>query len=291
MASRSAPDRALRRIHGGHRSLPCLGGAPRRTRLRHRRRRGQGGLLRHARHPGRGRPRPALGSGLQVRSRHGGHPPAKIGVNVGRTGALNPYAVMEPVEVGGVTVSQATLHNEDDIRRKDIREGDWVVIQRADDVIPQVVGPVIQKRTGSEREFRLPDICPSCGSHTVRPEGEVVVRCPNRSCPSQIVESIKHFVSKGAMDIEGVGERLVENLFQAGTAQEPGRPLRAEGKRPGRSGGLPFRQQAGETAAPTPAEDQRRQHLQGPARFPERPFHRVLFALGIRHVAPSTPSC
>ena len=208
----------------------------------------------------------------------------KIGVNVGRTGALNPYAVMEPVEVGGVTVSQATLHNEDDIRRKDIREGDWVVIQRAGDVIPQVVGPVIQKRTGSEREFRLPDICPSCGSHTVRPEDEVVVRCPNKSCPSQIVESIKHFVSKGAMDIEGVGERLVENLFKLGLLKnladlyalkendlvglEVSHSFNKQGKR------LPQRLQETSVANIFKAlEDSR-----------ERPFHRVLFALGIRHV-------
>ncbi|MHB1324626.1 MAG: NAD-dependent DNA ligase LigA [Thermoleophilia bacterium] len=208
----------------------------------------------------------------------------KIGVNVGRTGALNPYAVMEPVEVGGVTVSQATLHNEDDIRRKDIREGDWVVIQRAGDVIPQVVGPVIQKRTGSEREFRLPDICPSCGSHTVRPEGEVVVRCPNRSCPSQIVESIKHFVSKGAMDIEGVGERLVENLFKLGLLKnladlyalkesdliglEVSHSVNKQGKR------LPQRLQETSVANIFKALQDSR----------ERPFRRVLFALGVRHV-------
>jgi DNA ligase (NAD+) len=207
-----------------------------------------------------------------------------IGVNVGRTGALNPYAVMEPVEVGGVTVSQATLHNEDDIRRKDIREGDWVVIQRAGDVIPQVVGPVIQKRTGSEREFRLPDICPSCGSHTVRPEGEVVVRCPNRSCPSQIVESIKHFVSKGAMDIEGVGERLVENLYKLGLLRnladiyalkendlvglEVSHSVNKQGKR------LPQRLQETSVANIFKALQDSRERL----------FHRVLFALGIRHV-------
>ncbi|MFA5802922.1 MAG: NAD-dependent DNA ligase LigA, partial [Thermoleophilia bacterium] len=208
----------------------------------------------------------------------------KIGINVGRTGALNPYAVMEPVEVGGVTVSQATLHNEDDIRRKDIREGDWVVIQRAGDVIPQVVGPVIQKRTGDEREFRLPDICPSCGSSTVRPEDEVVVRCPNRSCPSQIVESIKHFVSKGAMDIEGVGEKLVENLFKLELLKnmadlytlkredliglEVSHSINKKGKR------VPQRlQETSVTNIFKALEDSR-----------ERPFHRVLFALGIRHV-------
>lgn len=208
----------------------------------------------------------------------------KIGINVGRTGALNPYAVMEPVEVGGVTVSQATLHNEDDIRRKDIREGDWVVIQRAGDVIPQVVGPVIQKRSGSEREFRLPDICPSCGSHTVRPEGEVVVRCPNRSCPSQIVESIKHFVSKGAMDIEGVGERLVERLFSLGQIKNMadlyslqkeelvGLELSLSINKKGKS--VPNRLQ----------EKSVNKMFAALADSKARPFHRVLFALGIRHV-------
>lgn len=208
----------------------------------------------------------------------------KIGVNVGRTGALNPYAIMEPVEVGGVTVSQATLHNEDDIHRKDIREGDWVVIQRAGDVIPQVAGPVIQKRTGAEREFRLPDICPSCGSHTVRPEGEVVVRCPNKSCPSQIVESIKHFVSKGAMDIDGVGEKLVEHLFRLGLIRnmadlyslnpsdliglEVSISVNKKGKK------VPHRLQEASVA----------NVFQALADSRHRPFHRVLFALGIRHV-------
>jgi DNA ligase (NAD+) len=194
----------------------------------------------------------------------------KIGVNVGRTGALNPYAVKEPWQGGGVNVNQATLHNEDDIRRKDIREGDWVVIQRAGDVIPQVVGPVIQKRTGSEREYRLPDICPSCGSHTVRPEDEVVVRCPNKSCPSQIVESIKHFVSKGAMDIEGVGEKFVERLFAQGLIKnmadlytlKPEDLLGLEG----------FKEKSVANVFKA-LEDSR-----------SRPYHRLLFALGIRHV-------
>jgi len=208
----------------------------------------------------------------------------KIGVNVGRTGALNPYAVMEPVEVGGVTVSQATLHNEEDIHRKDIREGDWVVIQRAGDVIPQVVGPVIQKRTGAERKFRLPDTCPSCGSHTVRPEGEVVVRCPNRSCPSQIVESIKHFVSKGAMDVDGVGEKLVESLFGLGLlanmadlySLKPEQLIGLEVSSSINKAGTRVPQRLQETSVANIFRALEESH--------GRPFHRVLFALGIRHV-------
>ena len=208
----------------------------------------------------------------------------KIGVNVGRTGALNPFAIMEPVEVGGVTISQATLHNEEDINRKDIREGDWVLVQRAGDVIPQVVGPIMQKRTGAEKVYRMPEKCPSCGSHTVRPEGEVVVRCPNRSCPSQIVESIKHFVSKGAMDIDGVGERLVERLFRLGMIRnmadlyylDPeglvGLEISHSVNRNGRE--IPHRLQARSVGKMMDALDKSRQ----------RPFHRVLFALGIRHV-------
>lgn len=212
----------------------------------------------------------------------------KIGINVGRTGALNPYAVMEPVAVGGVTVSQATLHNEDDIRRKDIREGDWVIVQRAGDVIPQVVGPVVQKRTGSAKPFRMPDRCPACDSHTVRPEDEVVVRCPNRSCPSQIVESIKHFVSKGAMDIDGVGERLVEVLFHprerspliANMADlyflEKNELVGLETSR--------FTNSKGKTVIHRLQEKSVDNMLNALEASKSRPFHRVLFALGIRHV-------
>jgi len=139
-----------------------------------------------------------------------------IEVNVGRTGVLTPFAVLEPVEVGGVTVKLATLHNEDDIHRKDIRPGDTVIIQRAGDVIPQVVGPLTQERTGAERVWTMPERCPSCGARVVREQGEVAVRCPNRSCPAQIVESIKHFVSKDAMDVDGLGEEAVTALHEAG---------------------------------------------------------------------------
>jgi len=144
-----------------------------------------------------------------------------IGINVGRTGTLNPYAVLDPVEVGGVIVKLATLHNEDDIRRKDIRVGDMVVVQRAGDVIPQVVAPLTDLRTGDEQVFVMPTSCPTCGTAVVRVEGEVAVRCPNPDCPAKLVESLKHFVSRGAMDIDGVGEKLVQRLFELGLVRDP----------------------------------------------------------------------
>jgi DNA ligase (NAD+) len=138
----------------------------------------------------------------------------RIHINVGRTGVLNPWAELDPVEVGGVTVEKATLHNEEDIRRKDLREGDMVVIQRAGDVIPQVVAPLTGLRTGLEKPFAMPEHCPSCGTAVVRNPGEVAIRCPNPDCPAKRAETIKHFVSKGAMDIDGVGDRLVERLLE-----------------------------------------------------------------------------
>jgi DNA ligase (NAD+) len=138
----------------------------------------------------------------------------KIHVRVGRTGNLNPWAQLEPVEVGGVTVSQATLHNEEDINRKDIREGDVVIVQRAGDVIPQVVGPRLPHARGT-KPFRMPTHCPLCGAKIVKPEGEVMHRCPNRACPSRGLETLINWVM-AAMDIEGVGEQFVRRLWQLG---------------------------------------------------------------------------
>lgn len=138
-----------------------------------------------------------------------------IDVNVGRTGTINPYAILEPVFVGGAMVRRAALHNEEDIRRKDIRIGDTVVVQRAGEVIPEVVAPVISKRTGKERVFAMPSRCPECKSALVRPESEVMVRCPNAACPAQIRELLKHFVSRGAMDIDKVGDKLSRALLDA----------------------------------------------------------------------------
>jgi DNA ligase (NAD+) len=138
----------------------------------------------------------------------------KIAIRVGRTGALNPWAMLEPVEVGGVTVSKATLHNEEDINRKDIREGDLVIVQRAGDVIPQIVGPAGEHAPGTKR-FRMPKRCPLCKAEVVRPEGEVMHRCPNRDCPSRGLETLNNW-AMGAGDIEGVGEQLIRRLWELG---------------------------------------------------------------------------
>ncbi|NLE21819.1 MAG: NAD-dependent DNA ligase LigA [Actinobacteria bacterium] len=230
-----------------------------------------------------------------------------IEVNVGRTGVLTPFAVLEPVFVGGVTVERATLHNEDDIRRKDIRPGDDVIVQRAGDVIPQVVGPVTTGEVEDEEgrrvsrearhaalpEWSMPRTCPACGAETVRETGEVAVRCPNRSCPAQLIESIKHFVSKGAMDIEGIGDETVALLHQQGLIEnvadlyglerdhfvrvEAGKVVALPGfggkTRKGPDGGLEL-VEAKRADKVLAAIEQSKQ----------RPFARVLFALGIRHV-------
>ncbi len=139
-----------------------------------------------------------------------------IVAQVGRTGAITPVAVMKPVRIGGVEVSRATLHNQDEIDRKDIRIGDWVVVQRAGDVIPEVVKVVTSRRTGKEKKYKLPDTCPVCGARVVRLPGEAVARCENVSCPAQVKESIRHFASKGAMDIDGLGEKLIDQLVEKG---------------------------------------------------------------------------
>src|ERR687887_76179 len=138
----------------------------------------------------------------------------KIAIRVGRTGALNPWALLEPVEVGGVVVSRATLHNEEDINRKDIREGDIVIVQRAGDVIPQIVGPAGAHQKGT-KPFKMPAKCPLCGADVIRPEGEAMHRCPNRACPSRGLESLINWV-QAAADIEGVGEQSIRRLWDLG---------------------------------------------------------------------------
>jgi DNA ligase (NAD+) len=138
----------------------------------------------------------------------------EIRIRVGRTGALNPWAVLEPVEVGGVTISRATLHNEEDINRKQIREGDDVIVQRAGDVIPQIVGPAGSHRRGT-KEFRMPTHCPLCGAAIVKPEGEVMHRCPNRACPSRGLETLINWV-QGPADLDGVGEQTIRVLWERG---------------------------------------------------------------------------
>jgi len=141
-------------------------------------------------------------------------------VQVGRTGALTPVAVMEPVHISGVEVSRATLHNEDEMKKKDVRIGDFVVVQRAGEVIPEVVRVLKERRTGQEKVFQMPRRCPVCGAKATRPEGEAIRRCTNVNCPAQIKESIRHFASKQALDIEGLGEKNVDLLVETGLVKE-----------------------------------------------------------------------
>jgi len=136
-----------------------------------------------------------------------------IKVSVGRTGALTPVAVLRPVTVAGSTISHATLHNEDEIRRKDVKVGDWVVVHKAGDVIPEIVKVIKERRDGSQKEFRMPDKCPVCRSDVIKPEGEVALRCTSMACPAQQYERIVHFASKGTMDVEGLGPAIAEKLL------------------------------------------------------------------------------
>ncbi len=192
----------------------------------------------------------------------------KIAINVGRTGSLNPFAQLEPVQVGGVIVRQATLHNEDDIRHKDIRVGDTVIVQRAGDVIPQVVGPVVGRRTGKERKYRLPKKCPRCKSEVERPEGEAMAYCTNMTCPAQMFRWITHFV--GVMDIEGLGEKWIEVLLDAGLIKDPAGVYRVTKKK------LIELPRMGEKLAD--------KILANIEESKGRNLNRLLFALGIRHV-------
>jgi len=143
-----------------------------------------------------------------------------VGVNVGRTGVLAPWAILEPVVVGGVTIERATLHNFDDIARKDIRVGDRVTIKRSGDVIPYVVGPVVGARTGQEKKIAPPKKCPHCNTPVKRVEGEVALYCPNRDCPGRLDRQVEHFVSRGAMEVDGLGEKIVQQLIDAGLARD-----------------------------------------------------------------------
>jgi DNA ligase (NAD+) len=189
---------------------------------------------------------------------------------VGRTGALNPYAVLEPVEIGGVTIRQATLHNEDDIRRKDIRKGDFVIVKRAGDVIPQVVGPVPGKRDGSEQIFEYPEECPSCKSRVVKETGDAMAYCTNHQCPAQRLEALKHFVSQGAMDIRGLGPQTLEKMLDLEMIENPSDLYVLTREQISRIPG--FKEKSVENLVLSIEESK------------SRPFARVLFALGIRHV-------
>lgn len=193
-----------------------------------------------------------------------------IRVNVGRTGAINPYAELEPVEVGGVTVKLATLHNEDYIRSKDLREGDRVLVKRAGEVIPQIVGPLPEKRARGSRSWRMPARCPACDTPVVREEGEAAVYCPNVSCPGRRLEALVHFTSRGAMDIRGLSYARVSQLVEAGLVRDvadlyhlrPEQLVQLEG----------YAQKSAKALVAA---------IQGSR---ERPFSRLLYGLGIRHI-------
>ena len=143
-----------------------------------------------------------------------------IGVAVGRTGVLTPYAMLEAVEIGGVIVERATLHNFDYIAEKDIRVGDRVLVKRAGEVIPYIIGPVMDARTGKEKSYQPPTTCPACGQPVEHFEGEVAWYCVNAACPAQLVRNVEHFVSRGAMDIVGMGTKIVEKLIEAGKVKD-----------------------------------------------------------------------
>jgi len=192
----------------------------------------------------------------------------KIHIRVGRTGNLNPWASLEPVEVGGVTVSTATLHNEEDINRKEIRERDTVIVQRAGDVIPQVVGPVLPHAKGTRR-FRMPKTCPLCDTEIVKPEGEAMHRCPNRACPSRGLETLIHWVM-AAMDIERVGEQFVRRFWKEGLLRSMPDLYRLTVER------LMEHEGFGEISAAKAIESIERSK--------EQPFMRVLFGLNIPQV-------
>jgi DNA ligase (NAD+) len=193
-----------------------------------------------------------------------------IEINVGRTGALNPYAVLEPVEIGGVVVKLATLHNEEDIQRKDIRVGDRVIVKRAGEVIPQVVGPVLEEGEARGEPFTLPDACPFCGTPVERPEDEAMVYCPNSACPERIYWGVVHFVSRAAMDIRGLGEERVRLFLREGLLHDVAdlyslteeHLLALEGFK----------------------EKSARNLLEGIAASKQQGLARALFGLGVRHV-------
>ena len=193
-----------------------------------------------------------------------------IELNVGRTGTLNPYAVLEPVEIGGATVRLATLHNEEDIRRKDIRVGDTVLVKRAGEVIPQVVGPLIEDGTARGEPFAMPPTCPACGTPVERPEGEAMTYCPNGACPAQIFRRLEHFASRGAMDIRGLGERTTLQLLQAGLVHDVADlyALRVEQLLPLEG----FQQKSAENL------------VRGIEESKTRGLARLLYGLGVRHV-------
>ncbi len=194
----------------------------------------------------------------------------EIRIQVGRTGALTPVAIMEPVEVGGVVVTRATLHNEDEIRRKDVRVGDTVIIQRAGEVIPEVVEVDIAQRHGSEQPFAFPTNCPVCGADVEKPEGEAVARCIGIACPAQVAARLRHWASRGAMDIEGLGPAQIEQLLERGLVHDPADLYSLTKEQ------LLELDRMGEKSATN--------LVHAIAASKRRPLPRLIFALGIRHV-------
>jgi DNA ligase (NAD+) len=196
-----------------------------------------------------------------------------IQVSVGRTGAVTPFAVLEPVRVGGVTISMATLHNADEVARKGVLIGDTVVVRRAGEVIPEVVAPIPSLRTGGERAFVMPTRCPQCETEIVRPDGEAVARCPNKLCPAQVLGRIVHFASRGAMDVEHLGERTAAELLERGLVEDQGDIFFLDAAKIGQLPGFKEKSTANLLAAIAAAKS--------------RPIDRLLYGFGIRHVGQS----
>ena len=198
-----------------------------------------------------------------------------IKVQVGRTGALTPVAILEPVKVGGVEVSRATLHNQDEIKRLGLKVGDWVVVKRSGDVIPKIIKSIVSKRTGKEKSFKMLQKCPVCQSGIVLPEGEIVPRCPNLGCPAQVKGALQHFVSRGAMDIEGLGSKIIEQLVDKKLVKDP-----ADLYEPAIQGKLLQLERTGDKLVGNImlAIDKSRQTT----------LPRFIYALGIRHVGEAT---
>ena len=217
----------------------------------------------------------------------------EIRIQVGRTGVLTPVAEFDPVTVSGSTIARATLHNIDEIRRKDVRVGDTIVVHKAGDVIPEVVGPVLDRRPEGAAEYEMPATCPACGAPVVHEEGEVAYRCVSIDCPAQLRERLAHWVSRPCMDIDGVGTELIDKMVEAGllrdvadfyaltvdavAALDTGRVYQADNKRRGVHAGDPI--PVGATIAQKVVDEI--------TRSKEQPLSRVLFALGIRHVGKS----
>jgi DNA ligase (NAD+) len=207
----------------------------------------------------------------------------RIEVNVGRTGAVTPFAMLEPVFLAGSTISMATLHNADDLARKDIREGDWVIIEKAGDVIPRVVGPVLSRRAPESQPWVMPTVCPRCGSALVREEGEAVWRCDNTSCPAKLQRGLEHFASRGAMNIDGLGESIIAQLISNGLVRDYAdvyaltvEPLANLTSTSTRSDGREIQRRFGEKNAAKIVDQIERSRT--------NELWRLIFGLGIRHI-------